>query len=816
MLRLCTLLLIVTSLKTSVLADEVPDAIDFMRQVRPILSKHCLSCHGPDEAAREARLRLDTPAGAFAEANSGLHAIVPGNGAESELLARLTTDDEELRMPPVSSGKSISPDEVATLRRWIEQGATYEKHWSFQPLQRVDAPTVDNESWPRNEIDRFILSRLEQQTIRPSKEADRTTLIRRLSLDLLGLPPSVDDVARFEADGRPDAYERLVDELLASPHFGERWGRHWLDLARYADSDGYLGDKLRPYAWKYRDWVINAVNNDLPFDQFTIEQLAGDLLPDPTMEQKIATGFHRNSMKNTEAGADRELDRVIRTVDRVATTGTVWLGLTIGCAECHAHKYDPISHAEFYELYAFFDHVEDYDIPAAPAQDYVRHSTALAAWQKQVDTNTASIELLMVELKLTSSNAITTEALLTILQTPKSKRTKAYSKRLSSFYEGLSNEQRTLFDLCEELSTKEPKVPSMKAPTIAAAKEQYETHVHLRGDFRRPGESVQPNTLHVLPPLQPRSTTADRLDLAHWLVNPENPLTSRTAVNHIWKHLFGQGLVTTLDDFGATGDPPSHPRLLDWLATTFQDDGWSRKKLIGRIVTSATYRQASHDRPDLAETDPHNTLLARQSRFRLEAEIIRDVSLATSGLIDRTIGGPSIRPQLTSQIAAVSRNKIWKTSSGTAKYRRGMYIQARRGILYPMLTTFDAPNTTVACARRERSNSPLQSLTLLNDPVFFEFAQHFGRRLCSEPEETPRHWISRGYQIALGRSSSPHELNRAIAFVTEQQRLLSAKDVAELTELTGERLETVSIQEQALRVTMARVLMNLDEFITRE
>ncbi len=815
MLRLCTVFLFIASLSTAVLGDESADVVDFMRLVRPILSKHCLSCHGPDEVAREAGLRLDTSEGAFAIADSGLHAIVPGNATESELLARLTADDEDLRMPPASSGKSISPDEVAILRRWIEQGATYEKHWSFQPLRRVDAPDVDDDSWPLNEIDRFILSRLEKQSIVPSKEADRTTLIRRLFLDLLGLPPTVDDVTRFAADERPDAYERLVEQLLASPHFGERWGRHWLDLARYADSDGYLGDKLRPYAWKYRDWVIDAVNRDLPFDQFTIEQLAGDLLDNPTIEQKIATGFHRNAMKNTEAGADRELDRVNRTVDRVATTGTVWLGLTIGCAECHAHKYDPISHAEFYELYAFFDHVEDHDIPAAPAEDYVRHAKALATWQKQVDQNTASIHTLLVELE-PLPKGITTTVLLKILQTPKSKRKKADSKRLSEFIESISGEHLALLDEYEKLSATEPRPPAMKAPTIAAAKEEHETHVHLRGDFRRPGESVQPNTLRVLPSLEPRGTTADRLDLAHWLVSPKNPLTSRTTVNHIWKHLFGQGLVPTHDDFGATGDPPSHPRLLDWLATTFQDDGWSRKKMIRRIVTSAAYRQVSYDRPDLADTDPHNTLLARQSRFRLEAEIIRDVSLAASGLMDRTIGGPSIRPQLTSQIAAVSRNKKWETSPGTARYRRGMYILARRGILYPMLTTFDVPNTTAACARRERSNSPLQSLTLLNDPVFFEFAQHFGRRLCVEPTATSNQWISRGYQIALGRNPSPHELERAIAFVTEQQRLLAEKDVVELTELIGEPLRTVSIQEQALRVTMARVLMNLDEFITRE
>lgn len=722
MQRILVALAIAEVFAPGALAKGPGEPVDFMREIRPLLAQNCLMCHGPDEGTRESGLRLDTRAGATSEADSGLPAVIPGDGENSELLTRLSSQEDDLRMPPPDAGRQLSPDQIAVVRRWIEQGAPYAQHWSFQPPVAATMPPVEDASWPRNEIDHFVLARLDSESLVPSPEASRATLIRRLSLDLTGLLPTPDAVQQFLDDDRPYAYEALVDRLLQSPHFGERWGRHWLDLARYADSDGYLGDDLRPYAWKYRDWVINALNANQPFDQFTIDQLAGDLLPQATLEQQIATGFHRNSMKNTEAGADRELDRVIRTVDRTSTTAAVWLGLTLGCAECHTHKFDPITQDEFYQTYAFFNRLEDHDLP---------------------DPSGGT------------------------------------------------------------------------APTVAETDDERKTFVHVRGDFRNRGAEVQPGTLTVLHPLRPRGSTPDRLDLARWLVDPANPLTPRVTVNHVWKHLFGRGLVATEEDFGATGEAPSHPELLDALAVMFRDAGWDRKRLIRRIVTSAAYRQASDVRPDLLQRDPLNVLLARQSRLRLEAEVVRDAALAASGLLTSRVGGPSIRPEMHTQITDISRNKDWKVSLGADRYRRGMYILFRRGTPYPMLTTFDAPDTTIACTRRERSNSPLQALTLLNDPVFVECSQQLGSRLVREGGQTAEQWITHGFRLCLGRGPTPDELQRAVALVAEQRSMMEHLDHRRLAELVGDPLPGVPLRQQAERVALARVLMNLDEFITR-
>jgi mono/diheme cytochrome c family protein len=713
-------------LTAGVRAETGEEPVDYLRQILPIFSQNCFTCHGPDEDSREAGLRLDQVEGALAELDSGRHALVPGEPSRSELWRRLTSDDEFQRMPPGDSGRTLTEEQMETVRRWIRQGAPYADHWAFLPPERPVPPDVQNSNWPRNEIDYFVLARLEQLGISPSGEADRTTLIRRLSLDLLGLLPSLEEVAAFVQDPRPDAYEQLVERLLASPHFGERWGKHWLDLARYADSDGYLGDPLRPHAYRYRDWVIAAINQDQPFDQFTVEQLAGDLLPDATLEQKIATGFHRNAMKNTEAGADREEDRVHRMVNYVSTTGTVWLGLTIGCAECHTHKYDPISHREFYEMYAFFNNTEEFNLPAPE-----------------------------------------------------------------------------------------------EAPTIAELEtsKRRPTRIHLRGDFRNPGDEVTPGTLAVLHPLESQQEWPNRLDLAHWLVNPQNPLTHRVTANHIWKHLFGRGLVSTTDNMGTTGEAPSHPELLDWLALELVERNWSRKAMIRLIVCSATYRQASHVRRDLRGTDPHNVWLARQARFRLEAEGVRDVALFVAGLLNPTIGGPSIRPPLAAQVTNFSRNKDWPVSPGWEKYRRGLYILFRRNTPYSMLITFDAPDTSVACTQRERSNSPLQALTLLNDEVFFEAAQHLGRRMMAshggQAAET-ENWVRETFRLCLSRDPNPEELQRLIDLYWEQLELLDEVADEEIRSLVGVPMEGVDLRDQAARVIVARSLMNVHEFITRE
>ena len=695
-----------------------PDKLDFNRDVRPVLAGKCYACHGPDKDKREAGLRLDTRDGATADLGA-YQAIVPGNPEASEAWKRIVSADPDDVMPPPSSPKQLTAAERALLRRWIDEGAEYREHWSFLPLAAVTPPTAVG---TRNGIDAFIRARLAEHALRASPEADAATLIRRVSLDLTGLPPAPAEVAAFTrahaAD--PGAYERLVEHLLASPHFGERWGRHWLDLARYADSNGFLGDAVRPNAWRYRDWVIDAINRDLPFDQFTVEQLAGDLLPEAGTPQLAATGFHRNAALNTEAGVDKEEARFQYLADRVNTTGRVWLGLTLGCAQCHTHKYDPITIRDYYSFYAFFNNTTDRE---------------------------------------------------------------------------------------------EPKT---KAPILAELAEgRRTTYVHVAGDYARRGPDVVPASLSALPAMPaPAQREASRLDLARWLVSPDHPLTARVAVNHVWSKLFGIGLVATPDDFGATGEPPSHPELLDWLARDFIAGGWSRKQLIRRIVTSATYRQSSAHRPELDDLDPLNRLLARQNRLRLEAEILRDASLAVSGLLTRSIGGPGIRPPLPGDIFDVGRSVKWEVSEGHDRYRRGLYILTLRSVLYPMLTTFDAPDATDACVKRDRSNTPLQALTLMNDPVFLEAARALALRALRESRDEAR--LDHLFQLCLARPPRPREQQRHQTFAQEQRARVRAPGPAAQEVLGPETVASADQEDAAVLVSLARVLLNLDEFINRE
>lgn len=706
-----------------------PTEVDFSRDVLPILSRNCFTCHGPDEGSREADLRLDRADAVLAEAPGGPAVVVPGQPLQSELFLRVSSDDEDLIMPPVSVGSRLSESQISTLRSWIQQGGKFDDHWSFRPLQNDPPPVVLREDWVRNPIDRFVLAKLQHAGLTPSPEADRQTLIRRLSLDLRGLPPTLEEIGQFVADPAPDAYSQLVERLLASPHFGERWARSWLDLAHYADSDGYLGDAFRPHAWMYRDWVIAAINQDLPFDQFTIEQLAGDLLPDARLSQRTATGFLRNTLRNTEAGVDLEEYRLQEIVDRVNTVGVGWLGLSLGCAECHSHKYDPISQREFYQIFAFFNDADDVDLPAT------------------------------------------------------------------------------------------------KAMTVAKRKQPRVSYVHLRGDYRSRGPEVQPGTPAVLPPLQSRGQVPDRLDFARWLVAADNPLTPRVAVNQVWQQLFGRGLVASTDNFGAAGETPSHPALVDWLGGEYIRHGWSRKALIRKIVHSATYRQVAAQRPELQQTDPENVLLARQARFRVDAENIRDVALSAAGLLEHTIGGPSIRPPQPAYIASISRNTQWKASTGPDLYRRGLYILFRRATPYPMLTTFDAPASTTVCVRRERSNSPLQALTLLNDPVFFEAAQALGLQLAAQPTLTVQQRLDAAFQRCVGRQPNQEERERLRLFWNERVEAYQDDPATAAKVMPSEkkrmpngiqRPEGVALAEQAAWVLTSRVLMNLDLFLTRE
>ncbi|MEQ1859992.1 MAG: PSD1 and planctomycete cytochrome C domain-containing protein [Chthoniobacteraceae bacterium] len=709
--------LCIASLSAGVAAEPV----DFNRDIRPILATKCYACHGPDEDKRKADLRLDTRAGATRDLG-GYAAVAPGKPEASELWHRIISTDKDEVMPPPESPKQLTAQERELFRRWIGEGAEYREHWSFLPVRAAMPPTLKNADGVRNGIDAFIRREFEARGIAPAPEAGRGVLIRRVSLDLIGLPPTPEEVAQFVADQEAGAYERVVDRLLASPHFGERWGRHWLDLARYADSDGFLGDKVRPDAWRFRDWVIDAINRDQPFDEFTIEQLAGDLLPDANSAQLTATGFHRNAARNTEAGVDKEEARFQNLADRVNTTGRVWLGLTIGCAQCHTHKYDPITIRDYYGFYAFFNNTEDRDDPTTKAQ--------------------------------------------TLAETGKDRR---------------------------------------------------ETYVHLAGSYTRRGPNVVPVGLSALPSMPaPEKGEATRLDLARWLVSPKNPLTSRVAVNLVWSKLFGTGIVSTPDDFGATGESPSHPELLDWLAAEFMRGGWSRKKLIRLIVTSATYRQSSAHRAELTDLDPLNHLLARQNRLRLEAEVLRDAALKTSGLLTTTIGGPSIRPPLPGDVFDVGRSVKWDVSQGAERYRRGLYILTLRSVLYPMLTTFDGPDASEACVRRDRSNTPLQALTLMNDPVFVEAAQALAQRAMREAPADTR--LRHLFRLCLTREPGAEELERLLTFQSGQKQRVIAGGMNALKVL-GAALPAESSPdaiEAATLVATARVLMNLDEFINRD
>jgi hypothetical protein len=766
--------------------------ISFSRQVQPILAEYCYQCHGPDENQRKARLRLDLENEAKAKRKDG-PILIPGRPDESPLIARITSQDPDEVMPPPKADKKLPRKEIAVLRQWVREGAKWGKHWSFEKPEWPEIPVPSG----LHPIDAFIRARLKEAGFKPSPQADRHTLVRRLSLDLLGLPPSTEEVHAFVTDHRPDAYERLVDRLLASPHFGEHWGRHWLDLARYADSDGYEKDSPRPYAYLYRDWVIAAVNRDMPFDQFTIEQLAGDLLPHASEAQRVATGFSRQTLINKEGGVDQEEYRCKATVDRAHTTGAVWLGLTLGCAECHSHKYDPISQREFYQFYSFFNNASDHDLPMPTAKERAAHESAMEKWKsrlKELETRTA-------EAALASTHAPSAES----ADKPNPSATQQEKVDLAKLREELDKHRKA-----------EPKPKWTTAAVLTA--ESRKTYLHVRGDFLQKGERVEPGTPAFLPALTPRGPSADRLDLAQWLVAPANPLTARVTVNHMWRHLFGRGLVRTENDFGLRGERPTHPDLLDWLALELQRLGWSRKQLIRRMVTSETYRQSSAWRNDLAGQDPLNLMLARQGRFRVEAEAVRDIALTAGGLLNRSVGGPSFKPELPRDLVNLNyaNGLKWEPAGNPERFRRGLYIHFQRTVPYPMLMAFDAPESTVTCTRRERSNSPLQALTLLNNETFVECARALGTKLTTLAE-APETRIVVAFETVLGRPPQRAELKRLQKF-WETQTALFVANPTRAREATGNEPlpEGISVVEAATATALSRVLLNLEETITRE
>jgi mono/diheme cytochrome c family protein len=815
------------------------EPVDYLRDIKPLLAEHCARCHGA--AKQRSGLRLDTAAAIRQGGNSG-PAIVPGNSTASILVKAVTGAAGVKPMPP--KGPRLTARQIALVQAWIDQGArapAHEKaetagdprtrHWAFQPPVRPEPPAVKDRTWIRNPIDCFILARLEREGIRPAPEADRVTLIRRLSLDLLGLPPTIEEVNAFVADRRPDAYLRLVDRLLASPHYGERWGRHWLDLARYADSNGYSIDAPRSI-WKYRDWTIDAFNRDLPFDQFAIEQLAGDLLPGARRDQIVATGFHRNTPFNEEGGIDLEQFRVESIVDRVNTTGAVFLGLTIGCAQCHDHKFDPILQREYYQLFAFFNNADEptLEVPTAEqVRQRQRLRTQVAAIEKQLKvldmTSPARQEAWEKGLSTEAVNRMPT-AIRTILYIPPHQRTPEQHRTLAEAYRNADRSRHAIGGLGnplpflaaahvnafltrraweKEINKLERRGPEI--PTTLVMRERSTprpTHVHLGGDFLRKGAAVVPDVPAVLGRSREPSGTGEsgparlagptRLDLARWLVDPRNPLTARVTMNRFWQHYFGLGLVETENDFGTQGTPPSHPELLDWLATEFMARKWSMKAMHRLIVTSAVYRQSSHARPELAVIDPRNRLLARQARLRLDAEVVRDAALATSGLLSDKMGGPGVFPPQPKGVYSFTQvQREWKESTGEDRHRRGIYTTFWRSAGYPALTVFDAPNAVSACTRRIRSNTPLQALTLLNDQAFFELAQGLATRILHEAGSNPENQVCQAVLLCLSRPPTSKE-----------------------EECLCHLLEEETAGQQRALTTLARVLLNLDEFITRE
>lgn len=805
--------------------------VDYVKDIQPLLAQNCYQCHGATQPKHG--LRLDTAAFALKGGQSG-PAIKPGNSSDSLLVQVISGTHKDItrmpyKKPPLSDGQ------IALVRQWVDEGAKApanevpgsKAHWAFVAPTRPAVPAIANRQSPIiNPIDAFILARLAKEKLAPSPEADRATLIRRLSLDLLGLLPKPEEVDAFANDKSPDAYEKLVERLLASPHYGERWGRWWLDVARYSDSNGYSIDAPRSI-WRYRDWVIAALNRDLPFDQFTIEQIAGDMLPDATLEQKVATGFHRNTQINQEGGIDKEQFRIESVVDRVATTAYGWLGLTLACSQCHDHKFDPFTQKEYFGLFAMLNNQDEPDLPLV-SPDQAMHVAAIEAkvagyiadlFKKEADIVTRELKW---ETSMTPEQRQAMPQLWReIFDVPAAQRTDAQKLvMVTSFVENAA-ENKTHQAVIKKLRAEKPKVETSMVMREAAKPRR--TYLHIKGDFTRDGGDVKahfPAALH--PAKVPADREPNRLDLARWLVEDANPLTARVLVNRVWQQYFGKGLVDTENDFGTQGSLPTHPELLDWLAVEFKQPTaksnspspipYSLKGLHRLIVTSATYRQSSAARPDLTRVDANNKLLARQNRLRLDAEIVRDIGLSASGLLAPKIGGPSVYPPIPAGALDLGQRKQpWPTSTGPDRYRRGLYTFHFRATPPPSMSVFDAPDGYSTCTRRIRSNTPLQALALLNDTAYFEFAEGLAARVLKEVPANDSARLEHAFRLCLARKPSVTESARVAELLKGELAAVTDAEAKSAKAPTG-----VEPKQFAAWTTVARVLLNLDETITRE
>jgi hypothetical protein len=805
--------------------------IQYARDILPILSTHCFTCHGPDEKLQKAGLRLDMLAGATKTLKSGSQAIVPGKVKESELIARIFSDVESERMPPKSTKMGLKDSEKELLKRWIEEGAVYQQHWAFAAPKRPTMPPVKNQAWARNMIDRFLLARMEKEGLTPSPEADRYTLARRLALDLTGLPPTIEMVDRFVNDKRPDAYELYVDQLFAMPAYGERWAHVWLDLARYADSNGFATDNARTI-WKYRDWVTDAINKNMPFDQFTIEQIAGDMLPGATQDQILATAFHRNTLTNDEGGTSDEEFRAAAVVDRVNTTMQVWMGITMACAQCHTHKYDAITQEEYFRLYAIFNQTEDADkgdnspnitvISPAELKQKTELEGKLSKLEKELLVANPKFDEAQTKWELDKKATDKAPApIKKIIAIDAKKRNAAQKLEVTKYYRSTLPELKKVAEQIAASKKQYDAVKGVPTPIMRELtdKKKRVTKIHLRGNFLDLGKEVQPGLPSLFHPL-PKGESPNRLTLAKWLVSPDNTLTARVTVNRYWEQIFGLGLMETPDDFGIRGKAPEHPELLDWLALEFSTGSWDVRSLLRLIVTSAAYRQTTTLTPALIERDPENRLIARGPRFRASAEVIRDQSLYVAGLLSPKMYGAPVRPPRPKLglTAAFGGSTDWETSAGDDKYRRALYTQWRRTTPYPSMSTFDAPNRTVCTISRPRTNTPLQALVTLNDPVYVEAAQALGRRMVKDGGATLESKLQFGFRLCLSRPPREAELKRLTELYTQalQDYTKNPKLAQQMaTEPIGPLPAGTQAPEMAAWTVVGNVLLNLDEMFAK-
>jgi len=745
--------------------QKLPEVVDYNFHIKPILSDNCYTCHGPDANKRKAGLRLDHEQAAFAELpeNPGKYAIVAEKPANSVLYQNVVSDDPKQLMPPPDSQLKLNSYEKKLLKKWIEQGAKFEKHWAFIAPKKADLPKTATEGWVQNEIDAFILEKLEENELAPSKKAEEHTLIRRMSLDLTGLPPNSEQVQRFLSDSPGNLLEQAVDEFLASPAYGERMTQVWLDVARYADSHGYQDDSFRSM-WPWRDWVIHAFNENLPYDDFLTQQLAGDLMPDASREQVLATGFNRNHPITQEGGVIQEEYRSYYVVDRTNTLGKGILGLTLECAKCHDHKYDQLKQRDYFEIYSFFNNVDEkglrMDAVQAANQKYFADAPFIAITDKEF-------------------------------------------KGVLSFINKAKGEDVKVMVMNDSTPRK--------------------TYIFNRGEYDSPGEEVAPNAPEIILPFS-EDLPKNRLGLAQWVTDENNPLTARVFVNRVWGMLFGNGLVMTSEDFGVQGSLPTHPQLLDWLARDFMEHGWDIKYLLKKIMLSATYQQSSIATEESKKADPDNKWLSRAPRFRMSGEIIRDYFLATSGLLNREIGGPSVKPYqpagLWEETNAGGNRGVLTTyiaDEGNKLYRRSLYTLWKRTLPPPSMSIFDAPNRDICEVRRQKTNTPLQALALQNDVQMLEAARVLAENTITDIKDD-HEWVTTVFRRILVRNPKEEEKKVLEEYYTDAlDNFLNNKGNAEKLVAQGDykRLETDPEQTAALMLT-AQVIYNLDETITKE